>query len=81
MEMSRQEYCGGLPFPPPGDLPNPGIKPKCPASPALADGLFTWEGSELSHQGLNSDHSSECLKSQPLNHQGTLLFALEHGLS
>jgi len=27
--FSRQEYWGGLPFPPPGYLPNPGIKPWC----------------------------------------------------
>ena len=27
MEFSRQEYCSGLPFPSPGDLPYPGIKP------------------------------------------------------
>ena len=27
MGFSRQEYCSGLPFPYPGDLPNPGIKP------------------------------------------------------
>ena len=25
--FSRQEYCSGLPFPSPGDLPNPGIEP------------------------------------------------------
>ena len=31
MEFSRQEYWSGLPFPPPGDLPDPGIKPKAPA--------------------------------------------------
>ena len=29
--FSRQEYWSGLPFPPPGDLPNPGIKPMSPA--------------------------------------------------
>ena len=29
--ISSQEYWSGLPFPPPGDLPNPGIKPGCPA--------------------------------------------------
>ena len=29
--FSRQEYWSGLPFPPPGDLPNPGIKPGSPA--------------------------------------------------
>ena len=31
MEFSRQEYWGGLPFPSPGDLPNPGIEPGPPA--------------------------------------------------
>ena len=31
MEFSRQEYWRGLPFPPIGDLPDPGIKPKSPA--------------------------------------------------
>ena len=36
MEFSRQEYWSGLPFPSPGDLPNPGTDP---ASPALADGF------------------------------------------
>ena len=32
MEFSQQEYWSGLPFPPPGDLPNPGIKPMSPTS-------------------------------------------------
>ena len=32
----RQEYQSGLPFPPPGDLLDPGIKPTSPVSPALA---------------------------------------------
>ena len=36
MEFSRQEHWNGLPFPPPGDLPNPEIKLMSPASPALA---------------------------------------------
>ena len=36
-----QEYWSGLPFPFPGDLPNPGIKPKSPASPVLAGRFFT----------------------------------------
>jgi len=31
MEFFRQEYWSGLPFPPPGDLPDPGIKPRSPA--------------------------------------------------
>ena len=33
----------GLPFPPPGYLPNPGIKPTSSASPTLAGGFFTME--------------------------------------
>ena len=35
-EFSRQEYWSRLPFPTPGDLPDPGIEPKSLASPALA---------------------------------------------
>ena len=31
MRFSRQEYWSGLPFPSPGDLPDPGIKPRSPA--------------------------------------------------
>ena len=34
--FSRQEYWSGLPFPSPGDLPNPGIEPRSPALPADA---------------------------------------------
>ena len=36
--FSSQEYWSGVPFPPPGDLPNPGIEP---TSSALAGGFFT----------------------------------------
>ena len=47
MEFSRQEYWSGLPFPSPGDLPDPGIKPKVLISPSLTGGFFissaTWE--------------------------------------
>ena len=38
VEFSRQEYWSGLPFPSPGDLPDPGIEPQSPASPALQVG-------------------------------------------
>ena len=41
MEFSRQEYWSGLPFPALGDLPDPGIEPISPVSPAWAGGLFT----------------------------------------
>ena len=40
MGFSRQEYWSGLPCPPPGDLPDPGIEPMSLMSPALADGFF-----------------------------------------
>ena len=36
MEFSRPEYWSGQPFPSPGDLPNPGIKPRSPALPRNA---------------------------------------------
>ena len=38
--FSRQEYWSGLPCPPPGDLPNPGIKPRSP----------TWQADSLSSE-------------------------------
>ena len=39
--FSRQEYWSGLPCPPPGDLPNPGIKPAALTFPELAGKFFT----------------------------------------
>ena len=45
--FSRQEYWSGLPYPPPGDLPDPGLELVPPVLPALADVFFTtsatWE--------------------------------------
>ena len=41
MEFSGQEYWSGLPFPPPGDLPDPGIEAVSLESSALAGGFFT----------------------------------------
>ena len=47
MRFPRQEYWSGLPFPSPGDLPDPGIKPVSFISSALTGGFFTtsatWE--------------------------------------
>ena len=55
-EFSRQEYGRELPFPPPGDLPNPGIKPTSPKSPAWGGGFLatkaTWEA-QVSHLPLD----------------------------
>ena len=52
MEFPWQEYWSGLPFPSPGDLPNPGIEPR---SPSLTGGFFT----VLIQQRIpiNSDHN------------------------
>ena len=46
MGFFRQEYWSGLPFPPPGDLPQPGMEPVSPVSPALQA-----DSSLLSRQG------------------------------
>ena len=43
MGFLRQEYWSGLPFPPPGVLPHPGIELASPVVPALAGGFFTTE--------------------------------------
>ena len=41
MGFSKQEYWSGLPFPSPGDLPDPGIKAMSLRFPALAGEFFT----------------------------------------
>ena len=43
MGFSRQEHWSGVPSPPPGHLPDPGIEPASPTSPALAGRFFTTE--------------------------------------
>ena len=59
MGFSRQQYWSGLPCPPPGDLPDPGMEPKSLTSPALAGRFFTtsvtWEvlyTYVVTHKGL-----------------------------
>ena len=55
-EFSRLEYWNGLPFPPPGDVPDPGMEPTSPVSPALAARFFYHcatreaEHSSITHQ-------------------------------
>ena len=50
MEFSKQESWSGVPFPPPGSPPNPGMESASLASPALAGGFFTtgatWEATK-----------------------------------
>ena len=65
MESSRQEYRSGLPFPTPGDLPNPGIKPTSPALQA--------DSSPLSHQG---SHMSVLITANMVHLRTDILMAL-----
>ena len=51
MGFSRQEYWSGLPFPSPGDLPDPGIKPRSPA--LQADSLPSEPPGKPKTNGLN----------------------------
>ena len=59
MEFSRQDYWIGLPCPPPGDLPDPGIEPASLLSPALAGSFFTtnttWENLFICIEGEISE--------------------------
>ena len=48
MEFPRQEYWSGLPFFPPGDLPDPGNEPTSLASPALV-GIPIIKGTDLNY--------------------------------
>ena len=61
MGFSRQEYWSGLPCPPSGDLPDPGIKPAFFTSPALAGGFFTtsatWEAHYFTTISLKTNPS------------------------
>ena len=51
MGFPRKEYWSGLPFPSPGDFPDPGIEPVSLMSPALASGFSTtstaWEAQHM----------------------------------
>ena len=69
LEFSRQEYWSGLPFPTPGDLPDPEIEPE---SPALAGGFFTtgapWEAERASRRGKDLK-VTQCYKDGIMNSQ------------
>ena len=65
MGFSRQKYWGGLPFPTPGDLSNPGIKPMSLTSPALSGRFFTisatWEAHfRVSHYTVTIKLQKSC---------------------
>ena len=73
MGFSRQEYRSGLPFPSPGDLPNPGIEPGSPAlqadtlssePPGKPKGALDWMKYSRNHHLYNS------LSSKPARYLG-----------
>ena len=58
MERSRQEYWSGLPFPPPGDLPDSGIKAESLVAPVLAGRFVT----TMPPGKLIPDHQNKAIK-------------------
>ena len=64
MGSSRQEYWRELPFPTPGDLPNPGFEPASPLSSALVGRFFTTEppGKPRLHLGTAQSPGSSHLQ-------------------
>ena len=57
MGFSRQGYWSGLPCPPPGNLPDPGIRPPSLKSPALAGGFFTTSATRVHCQWTRQSSS------------------------
>ena len=70
--FSRQEYWSGLSCLPPGDLPNPGVKPESLMIPALAGGFFTtsttWEAPRHSNSQFIHSVVSNSLRPHRLQH-------------
>ena len=56
MGFSRQEYCSGLPCPPPGHLPNPGVEPTSLTSPSLAGRFFTTTATYIPQSSPNETY-------------------------
>ena len=60
MGFSRKQYWSGVPFLPPGDLPDPGVYPLSPEIPALAGRFLTTASPAKSHKGPLSCPSHHC---------------------
>jgi len=63
--FSRQKFWSGLPFPPPGDLPDPKTEPGSLLSPAFAGRFFksraTWEASGKLYNGILFSHKKRII--------------------
>ena len=64
-EFFRHECCSGLPFPPPEDLPDPGIEPVSLASPASVGGFFVTSAAWGSSMTLHT-HKAVLYQVRPL---------------
>ena len=67
MELSRQEHWSGLPYPPPRDLPNPGIELMSLMSPVLARRFFTTSTPWEVQPGLPTQIPLLCNRNLPLS--------------
>ena len=69
MEFSRPEHWSGQPFPSPGDLPNPGIKPR---SPALWVDSFTRRAIREAYSQVQSPGREDPLVKEMATHSSVL---------
>ena len=82
MGFFRQKYWSGLPCPPPGDLPDPGMEHTSLMSPALAGGLFTtsatWEAlaDVYIHQTEKSDSPKSSVTTGRIRMKKTIVLNL-----
>ena len=67
IDFSRQEYWSELQYPPPGHLPNPGIKLASLKSPTSAGGLFTTRATVFGDHQFVEGRSDWCKVSHILN--------------
>ena len=60
MEFSRQEYCSGLPCPPPANFPDPGIEPMSPAWQVDSCPLNHWGSQGIADGKVMKGYRSYC---------------------
>ena len=80
VEFSMEEYWSGLPFPTPGDLPNPGIEPASLEFPAFSGGYFTTEppGASTTNLIASPNHFDDLWTNvQPLSKSKLLIMDLQ----
>ena len=86
MGFFRQEYWSGLPFPSPGDLPDPGIEPRSPASSADAlpsepgnqSFLCSWPCDDITRRQLSANQKEDPDHNLPRCHPGPRLPSLQN---